>query len=170
MYFSFLTESNLFSYLIKPPSRWPRELLLIVLISSTKKHGRAPSAFIWGQTKSPAEAEMIQPSWRGMWLGAAAVMKTFICRRNGLTPSASAGSIDQRRRQSQTTERSNSILSEELRRNYRAAAASTDHLHSPLLIAHNQRMKNGRKSSSRHYWCWLNGRLVWGSACSVDLV
>lgn len=39
-----------------------------------------------------------------------------------------------------------------------AAAERTDHLHSRLLIADNHRMKNGRKSSRRRQWCWLNVR------------
>lgn len=78
-----------------------------------------------------------------MCLGAVAVMKTFICRPKGLTPPARAENIDRQRQQSQSTERSNSILSEVQSRNYRAAAASTDHLNSPLLIGDNKRMKNG---------------------------
>ena len=73
----------------------------------------------------------------------------YLQSRRARTPSARAPNIDQRRRQSPAAQRSNSILSEECRRNYRAAAERTDQLDSRLLIADNHRMKNGRKSSGR---------------------
>lgn len=126
---------------------------------SPEKHG-APSAIIWGQSKSPAEAGMMWTSWRGAAAarGRRSNEDIYLPSRRARTPSARAPNIDQRRRQSPAAQRSNSILSEERRRNYRAGAERTDHLHSRLLIADNHRMKNGRKSSRRRQWCWLNVR------------
>lgn len=120
-----------------------------------------PSAFIGGQTKSQAEAETIWTSLRRNVARGRRFNEDIYLPTEQLAPSARAENIDRRRQPAHSSERSNSILkNEEPERNYRAAAASTDHLSSALLIADNKRMKNGRKSSSRRYWCWLNGRLV----------
>lgn len=127
-----------------------------------------PSAFIGGQTKSQAEAETIWTSLRRNVARGRRFNEDIYLPTEQLAPSARAENIDQRRQPAHSSERSNSILkNEEPERNYRATAASTDHLSSALLIADNKRMKNGRKSSSRRYWCWLNGwmsRLGWSSA------
>lgn len=150
-------SGSMLKHFLSLAQRCFKSLTCVFTPSWPEKRG-APSAFI--RTKSPAEAEMMWTSWGGTAVARARRSNEdiYLPGRRACTPSARAPNIDQRRRQSPAAQRSNSILSEERRRNYRAAAERADHLHSGLLIADNHRMKNVRKSSRRRQRCWLNVR------------